>query len=145
MKKFTVIYVSHKNLMLIYLSSKNNDKKNNSCLDIIEMKDEFELEVGHRLLVESEEDEYETLDELLVAYIEKTNKFIDQLINHQKFKPTESQLNEFLEDYLQNNPYTAYGFYVDGLYPGSFVCGYKFRPGAQMLKMVCIVRNFLNN
>ena len=37
------------------------------------MKDETEL---GRLLVESEEEEYETLDELLVAYIEKTNDTI---------------------------------------------------------------------
>ena len=41
---------------------------NNSCLDIIEMESEVEHEVGCRLLVESEEGEYETLDELLVAY-----------------------------------------------------------------------------
>ena len=105
------------------------------------MKPESELEVEHRFLVESEEEEYGTLDELLAAYIMTTNRFINELINHQKFRPSESQLNEFLENYLQNHPYIAYGFYIDNLYPGSFVCGHKLRPGTQMLKMVCIIRN----
>ena len=66
------------------------------------------------------------------------------MINHQKFK-SEEQLDEFLEIY-QNNPYTAYGFYINNTYPGSFTCGFKFRPGEQMLKMVCIVNiNLLVN
>ena len=99
---------------------------------------ELEIKIGCKLLVEGEDEVYDTLDELLAIYIQKTNDFIDKLINHQKFR-SEAQLDEFLETYLQNNPYTAYGFYINNTYPGSFICGFKFRPGEQMLKMVCII------
>ncbi|CAB4391913.1 unnamed protein product [Rhizophagus irregularis] len=104
--------------------------------DIIELGLDPGLEVGRRLFVENEQTEYEALEELLVTYIEETNDFIDKMINHQRFRPTERQLDEFLESCLRNNPkYTAYGFYMDNSNPGCFIYGYKFRPGTRMSKM----------
>lgn len=108
-------------------------------IDIIELGLDPGLEVGRRLFVENEQTEYEALEELLVTYIEETNDFIDKMINHQRFRPTERQLDEFLESCLRNNPkYTAYGFYMDNSNPGCFIYGYKFRPGTRMSKMVSI-------
>ena len=79
------------------------------------------------------------MDELLVTYIEETNDFIDKLVNHQRFRPNERQLDEYFETCLRNNPkYTAYGFYMDSANPGGFIYGYKFRPGVRMSKMVII-------
>ena len=83
-----------------------------NLLDITEIGLEHGIKIGHKLLVEGEDEVYDTLDELLAKYIQKTNDFIDKLINHQKFR-SEEQLDEFLETYLQNNPYTAYGFYIN--------------------------------
>ena len=85
------------------------------------------------------------MDELLVTYIEETNDFIDKLINHQRFRPNERQLDEYFETCLRNNPkYTAYGFYMDSANPGGFIYGYKFRPGVRMSKMV-FIRLFLGD
>ncbi|CAG8546364.1 6881_t:CDS:2 [Funneliformis caledonium] len=111
--------------------------------DIIEIGLEPGQEVGRRLFVEGEQKEYEALEELLVTYIDDTNDFIDKLISHQKFKPTERQLDEYLDICLRNNPkYTAYGFYMDNANPGCFFYGYKFRPGAHMSKMRGIFRPY---
>jgi hypothetical protein len=89
--------------------------------------------------VENEKEVYKTLDELLVAYVQCTNGFIDKLIQHSKFRSTEAQLNGFLETCLQNVPqYTSYGFCMDNDNPGGFICGYKSRPGTRMSKVVCI-------
>jgi hypothetical protein len=93
--------------------------------------------------VENEKNEYESLDELLATYVQCTNDFIDKLVHHLKFKPTEEQLNELLETRLRNIPeYTAYGFCMDNDNPGGFICGYKSRPGTPMSKIVS-TKNFL--
>jgi hypothetical protein len=97
------------------------------------------LEVGRRLFVENEQMEYEDLEELLVTYIQDTNNFIDMVTSHQSFRPTERQLDEYLDTCLRNKPNRMVcGLCIDNANPGTFFYGFKFKQGAQLLKMVCI-------
>ena len=93
-------------------------------------------------MVENEQKEYETLDELLNLYIEKANSFIYIIIYYPEFRSSKELLNNYLEAAVEIYPeFPAFGFYMDTTSPGYFICGYKFWPNTEMLKVVCVVED----
>lgn len=76
---------------------------------------------GGQLIVDSTHS-YADLDELIVYHVQAMARRVEELMNHEKFKPgSEDDLHLFLKNYLAANPAKSmYGFTLNRKKPGHF-------------------------
>ncbi|KAF8625819.1 hypothetical protein AX15_005199 [Amanita polypyramis BW_CC] len=91
-------------------------------IDVIEPNaDPTGQTVGSQLIVDSTHS-YADLDELIVNHVQAMARRVEELMNHEKFKPgSEDDLHLFLKNYLAANPAKSmYGFTLNRKKPGHF-------------------------
>ncbi|KDN45969.1 hypothetical protein K437DRAFT_246825 [Tilletiaria anomala UBC 951] len=93
-------------------------------LDVLELKKEDEYTLGKELKVGDAI--YSDLDELIVGHIQPMHQKVQEMVNHEKFKESEEELNAFLTKYCLANPDSSqYGFTIDPKHAGYFKLSFK--------------------
>lgn len=93
-------------------------------LDVLELEKENEYSLGKILRVMNVT--YNDLDELIVNHVNPMAKMVEMLVNHEKYKGTEKELEQFLTTWCLANPTrSTYAFGIDRAHPGCFKLGFK--------------------
>lgn len=103
-------------------------------IDVQELDKENEYELGRILRVGGAAgSSYSDLDELLVNHIAPMAAMVEKLINNEKFRGSEEELQSFLSNATMANPgKSQYGFSIDKKRPGVFTLGFKANRGAEV-------------
>ncbi|CAO1627387.1 unnamed protein product [Sympodiomycopsis kandeliae] len=93
-------------------------------LDVLELEKENEYSLGKILRVMGVT--YNDLDELVVNHINPMAKMVEMMVNHEKYKGTEKDLEQYLTSWCLANPTrSTYAFGIDRKHPGCFKLGFK--------------------
>ncbi|KAI0780912.1 transcription elongation factor Spt6 [Trametes elegans] len=98
------------------------DEKLYQHIDVVEINaDPTGQTAGSKFVVDGTH-QFSDLDELIVNHVQATARKVDELTNHEKFKPgTEDDLHLFLRNFVAANPSkSAYGFTFNRKRPGHF-------------------------
>lgn len=119
--------------VIVRPSSKGNDhlavtwKVENGVfqhLDVLELEKENEYTLGKILRVMNVT--YNELDELIVNHVNPMARMVEMMLNHEKYKGSEQELEQFLTNWCLANPTrSTYAFGIDSKHPGCFKLGFK--------------------
>ncbi|PWN28109.1 hypothetical protein BDZ90DRAFT_274452 [Jaminaea rosea] len=93
-------------------------------LDVLELEKENEYSLGRILRVMNVT--YNDLDELIVNHVNPMAKMVEMMVNHEKYKGNEQELDQYLTNWCLANPTrSTYAFGLDPRHPGCFKLGFK--------------------
>ncbi|KAH8920225.1 hypothetical protein BT69DRAFT_1284201 [Atractiella rhizophila] len=94
-------------------------------LDILELDKPNEASLGRTLRVGGKYS-YSDLDELIFSHVKAMARKVEEMMNSEKYKGSEQELNTFLTNYVMANPdKSIYAFGIDKRNPGQFLCSFK--------------------
>lgn len=93
-------------------------------MDVLELEKENEYSLGKLLRVMNVT--YHDLDELIVNHVNPMARMVETMLNHEKYKGSEAELEQFLTTWCLANPTrSTYAFGIDTRHPGCFKLGFK--------------------
>ncbi|KAK4704537.1 transcription elongation factor SPT6, partial [Phenoliferia sp. Uapishka_3] len=93
---------------------------------IFEMNKTNEFSLGSPLKIAGGKYSYIDLDELIFSHVKQMARKVEEMINNEKYKGTQQQLDLFLQNNTMANPgKSAYGFGLDKQRPGQFVVSFR--------------------
>jgi len=93
-------------------------------VDVEEFDKPDDFSIGRKLKVDTFE--FTDLDEMIVEYVLPLARMVDMMMNHDKYKGSDEELQRFLNNQTLANPTrSTYAFGIDSKRPGYFKLSYK--------------------